>query len=107
MYCTIEKKKNKNQVYLSHSYTILVHPEAFSSVSSCEPRRQPAQACKWFIFKVCISGAFNKMRGNGFITFFMCPCLIDFHRLGGSQDVAAWWYRCGICYHLLPAVFIT
>lgn len=32
-----------------------------------EPRRQPAQACKWFVFKMYISGAFNKMRGNGFI----------------------------------------
>ncbi|KAM7318330.1 hypothetical protein ACRRTK_023067 [Alexandromys fortis] len=62
MYCTIEEKKNKNQVYLSHSHTILVHPEAFSNVSSCEPRRQPAQACKWFTFTVYISGAFNERK---------------------------------------------
>lgn len=75
MYCTIEEKEQqqkKHQVYLSHSHTILVQPEAFGNVSSYEPRRQPAQAYKWFIFKVYISGAFNKMRGSGFITLFLC-----------------------------------
>ncbi|EGV94842.1 hypothetical protein I79_004610 [Cricetulus griseus] len=73
MYYTIEEKRTttKKQVYLSHSHTI-VHPEAFGNVPSCEPRRQPAQACKWFIFKVYISGTFNKMRGNGFINLFLC-----------------------------------
>lgn len=68
MYCKIQRKGAKIQIHLPHSYTILLSILRLPAMSpSCEPRRQPAQACIWFIFKMYISGTFNKMRGNGFI----------------------------------------
>lgn len=64
MYCTIQEKRSKKpSLPFPQIYHSSVYPEAFK-FPTCEPRRQPAQACKWFIFKMYISGTFDKMRGN-------------------------------------------
>lgn len=89
MYYNIEKR-SKNLSPPFPSCTVVLSILRLSAASACEPRRQPAQACKSFIFRMYISGTFNKMRGYGFINCFFFlgkPILIGFHRLADAQDV--------------------
>lgn len=70
MYYNIEKR-SKNLSPPFPSCTVVLSILRLSAASACEPRRQPAQACKSFIFRMYISGTFNKMRGYGFINCFL------------------------------------
>lgn len=95
MYYNIQRKGTKIQVHFSHSYTILLSILRLSAALPPVSRGGNLQACKWFVFRMYISGTFNKMRGYGFINDVFCflfyflgyPILTGFHRLANVQDV--------------------
>lgn len=107
--CTVSYREKEQKPKASFPTATPSIPRLSATCPSWEPRRQPAQACKWFIFKMYISGTFNKMRGNGFINnvvfFFLGnPILVGFHRLGHAQDVMGLVVR---VWHLLRLFLLT
>lgn len=108
--CTVSYREKEQKPKASFPTATPSIPRLSATCPSWEPRRQPAQACKWFIFKMYISGTFNKMRGNGFINnvvffFFLGnPILVGFHRLGHAQDVMGLVVQ---VWHLLRLFLLT